>query len=137
MQGPWCSGQPDPDTIIEGQLCLFETMASQDCYAAQKTDSMPSTKDNTIADALAVSSVLSECMRLVGGGAFGPSAQHEKRERAGLEGSRSTLATGCSKTWLYAHGRVGDKSGRGESIFGDPAGRQGKAAGTLCLFGSE
>lgn len=47
MQGPWCSGQPDPDTIIEGQLCLFETMASQDCYAARKTDSMPQHKKTT------------------------------------------------------------------------------------------
>lgn len=103
----------------------------------ERQTACPSTKDNTIADALAVSSVLSERMRLVEGGALGPSAQHEKRETAGLQGSRSTLATGCSKAWLYAHGRVGDKSGRGESIFGDPAGRPGKAAGTLCLFGSE
>ena len=40
-QGPWCSGQPDPDTIIEGQLCLFETMGSQDCYVTRKKDSIP------------------------------------------------------------------------------------------------
>lgn len=74
----------------------------------ERQTACPSTKDNTIADALAVSSVLSEGMRLVGGGALGPSAQHEKRERAGLQGSRSTLATGCSKAWPYAHGRVGE-----------------------------
>lgn len=40
-QGPWCSGQPDPATIIEGQLCLFERMGSRHCYVTRKKDSSP------------------------------------------------------------------------------------------------
>lgn len=53
-QGPWCSGQPDPDTIIEGQLCLFEAMGSQDCYVTQKKDSIPQHKRQHNLDALTV-----------------------------------------------------------------------------------
>lgn len=136
-QGPWCSGQPDPDTIIEGQLCLFETMGSQDCYVTRKKDSIPQhERQHNRRRSGGVSSVLSRHMGLVEEKALCPSAQHRKRGRAGIEGSRSTLATGCSEAWRYDCGSVGNRSGRGESGFGNPADGQGKPGGTLCLFGS-
>ncbi|KAB1271224.1 hypothetical protein Cadr_000009153 [Camelus dromedarius] len=87
-QGPWCSGQPDPDTIIEGQLCLFETMGSQDCYVTRKKDSIPQHKRQHACRRFdSVSLVQVNAWGQEEESALCPSAQPSKRKLTGIEAS--------------------------------------------------
>lgn len=86
-------------------------MGSQDCHVARK-------KDNTTAGALGVlSSDLGGRTRVGAGEGSLPYTQRKRGERAGTECSRSTLATGCSKTHYYP-GSAGSRSGRAEGGWG-------------------